>query len=63
MIKKVMTIKDVANYLDLHIMTIYKLVREGKIPAFKIGGRWRFKKELLDEWIARETENNNHKRT
>ena len=56
--KKVMTVKEVAKYLNLHIMTVYKLVKEGKIPAFKVGGRWRFKKELLDEWIDRETNKN-----
>jgi len=59
--KKVVTVKEVAGYLNLHIMTIYKLVREGKIPAFKVGGRWRFKKKLLDEWIDKETNKNNKK--
>jgi len=56
--KKVMTVKELARYLNLHIMTIYKLAKEGKIPAFKVGGRWRFKKKLLDEWIDRETNKN-----
>lgn len=51
-----MTITQVAEYLNIRKLTIYKLAREGALPAFKVGGQWRFKKELLDKWIARETE-------
>ena len=32
-------------------MTVYKLAQKSKIPAFKVGGNWRFKKEILDEWL------------
>lgn len=48
----IMTIREAAQYLKLNYMTIYKLAQQGKIPASKIGGNWRLKKELLDEWIA-----------
>jgi len=37
-----MTVKEVAGYLSLSVKTIYRLVEEGTIPAFKIGGQWRF---------------------
>ncbi len=50
-----MTVKEVAEYLKLNYMTVYKLAQKGKIPASKIGGNWRFKKELLDEWIAKQS--------
>ncbi len=53
---KILTITQVAEYLNIRKLTIYKLAREGALPAFKVGGQWRFKKELLDKWIARETE-------
>lgn len=49
--KEIMTAKDVADYLRLHILTIHKYAREGKIPAFKIGTDWRFHKKYIDKWI------------
>ena len=48
---QIMTPKDAAKYLSLHPITIYRLVKKGKLPGFKVGGQWRFKKDLLDEWI------------
>jgi len=39
-------------YLGLHLITIYRLIKKGELPSFKIGGQWRFKKDLLDAWIA-----------
>ncbi len=58
---QIMTPKDAAKYLGLHIITVYRLVKKGKLPGFKIGGQWRFKKDLLDTWIASEIENGQHK--
>ncbi len=49
--RAIMTPREAAGYLGLHIITIYRLVKAGGIPGFKIGGQWRFKKDLLDEWI------------
>ncbi len=49
---QIMTPKEAAKYLGLHIITIYRLVKKGGLPGFKVGGQWRFKKDLLDEWIA-----------
>ena len=54
----IMTIEEVAQYLSLHELTVRRLAREGKIPAFKIGRQWRVKKDLLDRWIERETMKN-----
>lgn len=50
--KQVMTIKDIADYLDVHPMTIYKYVKEGKIPAFKIGTNWRIRRDSIKKWIT-----------
>jgi len=49
-----MTTKEAAEYLRLNYMTVYKLAQRGKIPATKVGGNWRFKKDILDDWIARQ---------
>ncbi|MBU1932428.1 MAG: helix-turn-helix domain-containing protein [Candidatus Omnitrophica bacterium] len=49
--KQVMTVKDIAEYLDMHPMTIYKFVKEGRIPAFKVGTSWRIKRESIQRWI------------
>ena len=46
-----MTVRETAQYLRLNQMTIYKLAQQGKIPASKIGGNWRFKKDVLDRWM------------
>lgn len=51
--KEVLTVSQVADYLQLSEMTTYKLVQEGKIPAFKIGRSWRVKKGDLEELIER----------
>lgn len=51
--QEIMTIAQVAEYFQISEMTTYKLVQEGKIPAFKIGRHWRVKKEDLTEFIER----------
>lgn len=47
----VMTVSEVADYLRLNQMTVYKLAQEGKIPAVKVGRVWRFRRDLIDEWF------------
>jgi len=46
-----MTVKDVAEYLQLSMDMIYKMAQQGKMPASKIGTQWRFKREEIDEWV------------
>ena len=48
---QLMTLREVAGYLGLHVMTVYKLTREGRLPSAKVGGQWRFKRDVLDEWL------------
>ena len=55
---QIMTLREVAKYLGLHIMTVYKLTREGRVPAAKIGGQWRFKRDVLDGWLEAEMHRN-----
>jgi excisionase family DNA binding protein len=47
-----MTIREVAEYLKLTEKTAYRLVSEGLLPGFKVGGSWRFKRQDLEKWIA-----------
>ncbi|MBU4252001.1 MAG: helix-turn-helix domain-containing protein [Candidatus Omnitrophota bacterium] len=44
------TAEDVAQYLKLHPYTVRRLAREKKIPAFRVGGQWRFRKDEIDQW-------------
>lgn len=48
----ILTIKEVAEYLKVTERTIYRLAAAKKIPGFKLGGTWRFRRSDLDEWIA-----------
>ena len=48
---EVMNIRQASTYLGVSPDTLYKYVSEGKIPAFKLGNRWKFKKALLDRWM------------
>lgn len=48
---KLLTIAQVANYLKIDKFTVYRLVAQKRIPAFKVGNQWRFKKKLLDDWL------------
>ena len=47
----VLTIEELAAYLKIPKSTLYKLVREGKIPSQKIGRHWRFRKVAIDRWL------------
>lgn len=51
----VMTVHDVAKYLRLSEATVYKLAKDKKIPAIKIGRAWRFQRRVVEEWIKRRT--------
>ena len=49
-----MTVSALARYLDCSPSTIYhRLLKKDQIPAFKLGGGWRFSRSVIDEWIAR----------
>ena len=51
----ILTLKDVAEYLKVTERTIYRLAAAKKIPAFKVGGTWRFSKSEIEQWIKRQT--------
>ena len=51
----ILMIKDVAEYLKVTERTIYRLAAAKKIPAFKVGGSWRFSKADIDKWISEQS--------
>lgn len=51
---QILTLKEVAAYLKLAEKTAYRLASEGKLPGFKVGGSWRFKREDLETWIEKQ---------
>jgi len=55
-LKEVMTLRKASQYLGISPDTLYKYLGEDKIPAFKLGNRWRFKKDLLDRWMEQKSE-------
>jgi len=48
-----MTIEQVAEYLRVDKFTVYRLVTQKKIPAFKVGSQWRFKQNLIEDWLKK----------
>ncbi len=51
----ILTVHDVASYLRLSEAKVYRLANEGCFPSFRLGKSWRFKRDLIDEWIIEET--------
>jgi excisionase family DNA binding protein len=49
---EILTLDEVAAYLKAGKRTVYRLAQKGEIPAFKLGGTWRFRRSELDRWIA-----------
>jgi len=48
----IMTIDEVASFLKLSKITIYKLVKKGDIPAFRVGNSWRFQRDKIELMVA-----------
>lgn len=49
--EQVLTLEEAAQYLKVAKPTLYRLLEDGKIPAFKVGNQWRFTRELIDKWL------------
>ena len=52
MAPEILTVSQVAEVLHLHPMTVYRLAKEGKLPGFKVGGRWRFHRDAMETWMV-----------
>ena len=49
-LEQFLTIKDVADHLNVHPMTIYRLLKQGRLPGVRLGGVWRFSRQAIDRW-------------
>ncbi len=49
---EILTLPEVAQLLKVAEKTVYSMAQKGQLPAFKVGGKWRFKRVDLDVWIA-----------
>ena len=52
---EIWTVSMLARYLRCHPSTIYRLLKRGQIPAFKIGSDWRFQKSVIERWLRKST--------
>lgn len=52
--RTMLTATEVADYLRVHVMTVYRLVQRGDLPAIRVGKRWRFRRDHVDQWLLRE---------
>ena len=50
----IMNVRELAIYLRLSEAKIYRMANSGFIPAFRVGKSWRFKREMIDDWIQRQ---------
>jgi excisionase family DNA binding protein len=49
----ILTVREVAQYLRMSETKVYRLVKERRIPVVRIGKAWRFRKDLLDDWLSK----------
>ncbi len=50
---QIMTVEEVAAYLKLSKITVYKLVKKGQLPGFRVGNSWRFRKDKIMEIMSK----------
>jgi len=50
-VSRILTAKEVADYLRCHISTVYRLAKTGKLPGFRLGADWRFREDALQNWL------------
>ncbi|MBM4297773.1 MAG: helix-turn-helix domain-containing protein [Deltaproteobacteria bacterium] len=59
MAEQLLTLEQVAEYLNVDKFTVYRLLNDKELPAFKVGNQWRFKRKMLENWLMK---NSNLKR-
>ena len=57
-LEPLLTVEQVAEYLNVGKFTVYRLLAQKRLPAFKIGNQWRFKKEVLEAWLMKSDSRN-----
>jgi excisionase family DNA binding protein len=51
--EQLLTLEQVAKYLNVDRFTVYRLLAQKELPAFKVGSQWRFKREMIEAWLAK----------
>jgi excisionase family DNA binding protein len=54
---KYLTVAQLSEYLNIHRTTIYRMLREGRLPGFRIGSDWRFSLKAIEEWVRDQMKN------
>jgi len=49
--EKLLTAEDLAAYLNVCTKTVYRMLRRGQLPCYRVAGVWRFRKEAIDQWL------------
>ena len=49
---EVLTMKEICDLLQVNQSTVYKLVRRGSIPGFRVGSDWRFRRDMIERWMV-----------
>jgi excisionase family DNA binding protein len=52
---QVLTIDELAAYLKISKSTLYKLAQNSEVPGQKVGKHWRFRRDIIDQWLAEGT--------
>lgn len=50
--EEIFTIKELSEHLRVHPTTIYRLLRQGRLPGFRVGSNWRFNRAAIEQWEA-----------
>jgi excisionase family DNA binding protein len=56
---EILTTKEVCSLLKTRRLSLYKLVKSGEIPAFRMGRAWKFERGAIEAWIRRKMEESN----
>ncbi len=51
--EKLLTVEEVAGYLKIDRITLYRMLARKKIPAIRVGGQWRFYRKMIDAWLMK----------
>ncbi len=51
--ENLLTLRQVAQYLNVDKFTVYRLLAQKQLPAFKVGNQWRFKRKMIEAWLAK----------
>jgi len=54
--EQLLTIKEVAEYLNIDRFTVYRLLAQKKLPAFKVGNQWRFHRKMIEAWLRKNSD-------